>query len=720
MIQVYYSLVLLNAVVSVAVAIAVFWKNRFQRIGPVLGSTMLGTGIWLFCFARYYYSMPASAGLLWGQFTLSAALLINPMYFHSMVELVGRTPRFKWWIAAAYLSAVVFVVMLSQGMIIGGLREPPPPSMAHYIKYNPVWYPLIGLHIVGWQLFGAGVMIAHVRRAAGYKRLAALYYLIVWAIIFLTTSSIIIPLEYNINIPPFGFFVLPLNLALLAYVLARARLADYNVMIARLILYAVTLVIVVALTLLVIGPLALAVPTFMDPPHAVFTAGLVTLVGLVLSASLPRWMPQAERYMQERLFGDQTGYQAKLIGLTKEFSVLPATEHVLHLVTSKIHSEMQVTRVLVLMANPLTGRYELESEAGMSDDEVTVGPSLPTDSAIVRHLEGTADALVREELARLVSGATQRVLEQELDSLRASVCVPMLLEGKLIGILCLGEKLSRDMFFVSDLRLLTNLATEVALAVKYRRLEDLIVRKNRLIELGTIAAGIAHEIRNPLASIRTFAQLLPDKAHDPEFQNEFRRMVLQDVDRITRVIQSMLAFARPGTISIAEYDAAELVDEAVMLVAPHLKSKRIALTKQFHEALRLRCDKQQIIQVLVNLLTNAAQVLPEEGRIRVATGVREMDALDRAGKQKFVIIEVADNGPGVAPAVRHRLFDPFFTTKPEGTGLGLSISQKIVRDHGGIITVSSVEGKGTSFHVNLPMDLDPNKFVQTETAVLQK
>ncbi len=242
------------------------------------------------------------------------------------------------------------------------------------------------------------------------------------------------------------------------------------------------------------------------------------------------------------------------------------------------------------------------------------------------------------------------------------------------------------------------------MAVKYRRFEDQILRKNKLIELGTIAAGVAHEIRNPLASIRTFAQLMPDKMDDPEFKDEFSKLVLKDVDRITKVVESMLAFARPGQVSIADHSANDLVDEAILLVQARMKSKHIEITKQFHEQPILKVDKQQILQVLINLLNNAADALPERGKIRVATGVGAADGTtDGNGSQKFGIIEVADNGPGIPAAIRNRLFDPFFTTKKEGTGLGLSISQKIVRDHGGIITVSSVEGKGTTFQVNLPL-----------------
>jgi two-component system sensor histidine kinase AtoS len=290
-----------------------------------------------------------------------------------------------------------------------------------------------------------------------------------------------------------------------------------------------------------------------------------------------------------------------------------------------------------------------------------------------------------------------------LDRLHVPVCVPMILEDKLFGVLCLGEKVNKEAFYVSDLQMLGNLATEVALAVKYRRMEDQILRKNKLIELGTIAAGVAHEIRNPLASIRTFAQLLPTQSDDPEFKNEFSKLVLKDVDRITKVVESMLAFARPAQITIAEHPASELVEEALLLVQPRLKSKRLELTKQFHERPVVRVDKQQILQVLVNLLNNATDALPEQGQIRIATGIAAIEDESSNGTRRMAVIEVADNGPGIPTGVRNRLFDPFFTTKKEGTGLGLSISQKIVRDHGGLITVSSIEGQGTAFQVNLPL-----------------
>jgi signal transduction histidine kinase len=310
--------------------------------------------------------------------------------------------------------------------------------------------------------------------------------------------------------------------------------------------------------------------------------------------------------------------------------------------------------------------------------------------------------LVRDELVRTISPQSWRKLSQDLDRLGVSMCVPMILDDRLTGLFALGEKLNRDMFFTRDLRLLSTLATEVGLGVRYRRMEEQAIRNNKLVELGTVAAGIAHEIRNPLASIRTFAQLLPTQLDDPEFKNEFSKLVIQDTDRITKVIQSMLSFARPGTVNIGSHKAVDLIDEAVTLVHARLRSKQIELFRHFHDQPTLRVDKQQILQVLLNLINNAIDALPDRGQIRLSVGASLTEEVNNKPGRRYSVIEVADNGPGIPVAVRSRLFDPFFTTKTDGTGLGLSISQKIVRDHDGFITVSSVEGRGAAFQVHLP------------------
>jgi signal transduction histidine kinase len=698
----FYIVVMLNALGSVAAAAAVFWRNRQQAEGPLFGATMLAFGAWLVGFGHYFAPLVEATAMSWAKFTVAMAILVSPLWYHTLCAMTGTMRRWRWWIGVAYLTAAVFIGLLWQDFLLEGWK-PRQPHMDHYVRYNPSLYVLLSIQLVFWPWFGFLVSLGQVLKLGGYKRTQLIYFLSAWFVIFLTTYSIIIPLHYEINIPPFGFCLLPLNVGFLAYVMSKARLADYNVVIARVLIHTITLIIVVALGLLFVGGAALIVPGFLKASQMVFMVCVLMVVGLTLAVSLPQFMPQAERIMQERLFGSRYGYQDVLGGMIKTLRQMPSIDQLMKEVVSSIETQMQVSCVLILRQDPLTGRYVVAAQSGTC--KVQAGSlELEEESPLVKWLAEKQDSLVLDELPKRASIGEAMRLQSELERLQCVVAVPMMLEDRLDGLLCCGPKADHGMFFVRDLRLLSSIASEVALAVKYRRLEEEIFRKNRLVELGTIAAGVAHEIRNPLASIHTFAQLLPERGDDPEFKQEFSVLVQKDVERITRVIESMLAFARPSQVNISDYSAVELVNEAAELVQSRIKARQIELTKHFHEQPTLKVDRHQVLQVLLNLLNNATDAVPVGGKIRVSVGVSEDENLpETSNHRRMAVIEVADNGSGIPAGVRNRLFDPFFTTKKDGTGLGLSISQKIIRDHGGMITVNSVEGHGATFYVYVPM-----------------
>src|ERR1043166_7909444 len=132
--QFYFYLVLLNAVVSLAVALAVFWKNRYQAVGPLFGAAMAVNAIWLVGFAQYFRPLGDSSALVWAGITLTASILSQPLLFHSMIALVDRTRVFRWWIVAAYVMAVFFIGLLWTGQLITGLKAP--PTMHHNVHYS--------------------------------------------------------------------------------------------------------------------------------------------------------------------------------------------------------------------------------------------------------------------------------------------------------------------------------------------------------------------------------------------------------------------------------------------------------------------------------------------------------------------------------------------------------------------------------------------------------
>jgi signal transduction histidine kinase len=284
------------------------------------------------------------------------------------------------------------------------------------------------------------------------------------------------------------------------------------------------------------------------------------------------------------------------------------------------------------------------------------------------------------------------------------VCVPLTIGGKLIGFVSLGRKRDLDGFSTQDLVLLEAVAAEASIALENARLyqelkrsQDIIRRADRLSALGTLAAGIAHEVRNPLVSIQTFFQLAPERLHDEEFFTTFLSMTANEVKRISNLITELLSFARSPTRSLGAISVNEVAERVMTLLEPETRKHELTLTRALSADVPLvYADADQIKQVLINLVLNAIQATPPGGKIWVTSR-----AVQDQGST-FGRLEIRDDGRGIPEERLTDIFNPFFTTKDKGTGLGLTIAHRIVTEHGGFIRVESKEGRGSSFSVDLP------------------
>lgn len=229
---------------------------------------------------------------------------------------------------------------------------------------------------------------------------------------------------------------------------------------------------------------------------------------------------------------------------------------------------------------------------------------------------------------------------------------------------------------------------------EHKAFEDRVRRVDRLAAVGELAAGVAHEIRNPLTAISGSVQILVDELPKDHSSRVFGDVVLKEVDRINVVIEDLLYFAKPSKNYVSCVHPNELVADTLSLLSPSLKKELVVLEKYFDPTIGLiSVDAELIKQVLVNLLLNAVQALPPEGgKITVTTQTAN----------EGVEIIVKDSGTGMDSESLPRIFDPFFTTKDTGTGLGLAVSNKIVEIHRGYIRVESTVGIGSTFTICLP------------------
>lgn len=248
-----------------------------------------------------------------------------------------------------------------------------------------------------------------------------------------------------------------------------------------------------------------------------------------------------------------------------------------------------------------------------------------------------------------------------------------------------------------------NKKTGVLLTVRdlteIKDLENKARQADKLQALGTMSAGMAHEIKNPLSSLRILSQLLPIKYEDPDFRKKLIEIVPNEVSRIDRIVESLLRFARTTKMKFATVDIKDYLEEILKDYLRQAEENHIKIVKNYNTLPEVTLDKDQLIQVFSNLFVNAIQAMPEGGTLTINTKVgKEIEGLIQG-----VLVEISDTGHGISEENLKHLFDPFFTTKYGGTGLGLTIAHNIVEAHRGEIKVTSKLGQGTAFHIYLPV-----------------
>lgn len=228
-----------------------------------------------------------------------------------------------------------------------------------------------------------------------------------------------------------------------------------------------------------------------------------------------------------------------------------------------------------------------------------------------------------------------------------------------------------------------------------RRLQDEIRRKEKLAAIGGLAAGVAHEIRNPLSSIKGIATYYKSKFEDGSEDKEMAGVMIEEVDRLNRVISELLEFAGPTKLNKKLADINELLKHSVRLVEQEATAKKIGIQLDLaSDSVKADVDPDRLTQCFLNLFLNALQAMESGGLFSVSSSTGE------AGK---AVIGIRDTGSGISAEDLNKIFDPYFTTKPKGTGLGLAIVQKIIEAHEGQIRVRSSIGQGTVFSIALPL-----------------
>jgi len=508
------------------------------------------------------------------------------------------------------------------------------------------------------------------------------------------------------SLPPMGALLGSLFIYVLHLVVQLYRLVDVNELLARLF-------VLLSGALLIVGTqgvfLGLAGDLRAHPLHGAFQLLLAALAFLAVQGPLTTAL--------ERIAGDLLNRPGRRLllamrevdgGLPRAISLDQLSDQLL----SPLVASGRVRLASLYLWDQGQGSYRLHQSRGSVTRPLlwAVGPSAFVDAL------RTAGSGLQRSPGQGELGADLAAV-RTLDAMDADLCLPFRSGGLVLGWLNLKAEVGSEGFSRDERRQLRALVGRASVMLQnihsFRAMEE----QQRLAALGTMAAGLAHEIRNPLAGIKGAAQYLQTGADDvdPDELRDFLGVIVAETDRLAGVVTQFLDYSRPYVIHAEELDPGALVRAVVELRAQGGLPPGVSLRAEGSGALPpLRADADKLRQVLLNLINNAIDASRGGGPVVVRARAVQ---IERAGEEAAPQVElsVEDSGAGVPEAEAARLFTPFFTTKPHGTGLGLAISRRLVEAHGGELRLRSFGGPGACFQVLLPvrpLDHRPDEAVQ--------
>jgi len=510
--------------------------------------------------------------------------------------------------------------------------------------------------------------------------------------------------------PTVGNVLTILYLYFLSQTLFRYRLLDLNELVGKMFVLGS----LVGILTLVYGLLLVWVGG--GSPQGLFILNTVvaSFVILILFEPVRTWL---EAVVARYLVRERYELRVRMDDLRRELMNVIDVREMIRRILASLEESRRVTHASIYLLDPDGAGYDLAGHIGPRPvDRMDVATRRPffdrlrSSPVLIEQLERE----LREIEAATAESAPNKEVEtldaiaRTLDELKASAAVPILGGGGddiVLGVLGLRDERMRDAFGLDDLDLFRALAAQAAITIENSRVYERMKERDRLAALGEMAAGLAHEIRNPLGAIKGAAQLLvggdgePVKADDV---GEFISIIVEEVNRLNKVVSQFLDYARPYKGEPAEVDVNEVVRKTMQILEAHEHPQKVKLDVRLSAELpRVRGDAEQLRQVFLNLGLNGVEAMPDGGTLTITTARRRTQ---RRGEKptSFVEVKFQDTGKGIAREHLKNLFIPFFTTKEKGTGLGLPISQRIISQHGGAIDVRSEPGKGTAFTVYLP------------------
>jgi two-component system sensor histidine kinase HydH len=596
-------------------------------------------------------------------------------------------------------STVAGAVVFYLGLIFSRLftaRTGTPIHDATWFKAALTGYVFIGLYLSVYYLYRR-----YISTPSRVEKIRLLY-LVVGGVATVTAAlADLLPGSAGASL---GNIFITIYLYFLSQTLVRYRLLDLNELLGRMVVLAALVLIVATIYLLLVK--------WVDPtkPGLFFFNSLLASTAIIIvfdplrtrvEALINRWMFQ-EKY---ELFRRIESLRTDLMNVIDVRDLVPR-------VLAALEDSRRVTHASLYIVDPDGSGYELAGHIGPRPEARL---DAVANRAFCERLRRTGvlsvEGLERELAAQRNKGGEERenmlLMVRALELVNGSVVLAIVGEDQLLGMLALRDERLREAYSSDEIELFRGVAASIGVTLQNSQVYERMKERDRLAALGQMAAGLAHEIRNPLGSIKGAAQYLQpigEQLSDGATK-EFLDIIVEEVNRLNRIVSQFLDYARPYRGDQKPLDVNDVVKKTLHLIEKEEGATRVEINTNLVEGLPpVRADAEQLRQVFLNLAINAVQAMPQGGRLQVSTSLRR--STRRGAAAAFLEVRFRDTGAGIPPGDMSNLFIPFFTTKEKGTGLGLPISHRIIENHGGTIEVRSQPGAGASFTVLLPVEAD--------------
>ncbi len=711
---------LLAAIVTLALAVAALLRDNRSRVFTVFA--ILAFDLSLFSLAICFLRWPEFRGAeaWWARLAVASGSLIPSAALAFYMEFLGVGRRPARRARNAMLAGSV-----------GGLVVAASPLIhVQAARIVVAVYVLFGLAVV------ASVLVNRLRAAATRVERARLRYLFVGALVAMVLSAAEVLLARSVNYPVEGLGSISLTIYMffLSQTLQRHRLLDLHEFLGKI-------VVVTALGL-VLAVVYGGLVSWVGDRRELFYFNTVVASFVILSLFEPL-RHRVEEWVVATLFHERYELVGKLeLVRDRVTTVIDPAELAVTVLDGLVETRRVTHASLWLLAEDRPGFRPIDSRgpapipflepaaaralmaALAAGQRAVLLENLDRRMAELQRLlpAGPAEAVARS--GRLALATVQAELKRLGDaravmgSMKAGICMPLAAGDRPVGFLACWDERVPEAFASDEIAGLLEVADACALVLENSKLYQQMKERDRLAAIGEMSAGLAHEIRNPLAAIKGAIQYLdPTTLHGED--REFLEIVVDEVNRLNGVVSQFLDYSRPLKPSLAPVDVNEVLTRTLKLLQSTVPPGIELVAELGEPPQRVLGDAEQLRQVFINLAQNGFQAMPRGGRLTVSTTVvRDELAFWREGARRPDQVEICfrDTGPGIPEGERERIFVPFYTTKEKGTGLGLAICLRLVKAHQGTLVVRSPPGGGAEFTVALPALRDERPEAQRPAA----